>query len=147
MKFSDYTPGQIIRLGPVTISEQEIVSFARAYDPQWFHTDIERAGSGRWKGLIASGWQTCGLAMRMVVEGPLAGSESFASPGLDYLKWTAPVRPGDRLHLKLSVIETRKSSSGSIGSVRWRWQMFNQDEIEVLDLLAISLFDSGKGLP
>lgn len=141
MKFADFHAGQVLRLGPVLLSEAEIIAFAKDWDPQWFHTDAERAARGRWKGLIASGWQTCALAMRTVVEGPLAGSESFGSPGLAYLKWLAPVRPGDRLSLEATVIEARRSGSGKIGSVRWRWLMRNQDAVEVLDMEATSLFD------
>ena len=140
MQFKDFYVGQVIEAGPVSVNDDQIVEFARQYDPQWFHTDVERAESGRWNGLIASGWQTCGLAMRLVVEGPLAGSESFGSPGLAYLKWLAPVRPGDQLKLKLTVLETRVSSSGGVGSVRWRWQLCNQAQTEVLDLEATSLF-------
>src|SRR6185437_8337145 len=117
-------------------------SFARQYDPQWFHVDVERAEAGRWQGLIASGWQTCGIAMRLVVEGALRDSESFGSPGLDYLKWLAPVRPGDALRLVAEVLEVRRSErQPTLGIVRWRWNLVNQDEAPVLELVATSLFD------
>jgi acyl dehydratase len=142
MKFAQFHAGQIITAGPCAISEREIIDFASSYDPQWFHTDVERSNQGRHQGLIASGWQTCGIAMRLAVEHALAGSESFASPGLAYLKWTHPVRPGDSLTLKATVIETRRSQKQpSLGILRWRWQLFNQHNIEVLDLEATSLFD------
>ena len=124
------------------ISASEIVAFARDYDPQWFHTDVERAKKGRWNGLIASGWQTCGIAMRLVVEGALRGSESFGSPGLDYLKWLAPVRPGDAICVVCEVMEARRSErQPTLGIVRWRWRVVNQDDADVLDLVATSLFD------
>jgi len=141
MKFADFRAGQVLRLGPVRIAEAEIVEFAKAYDPQWFHTDAQRASTGRWRGLIASGWHTCSIAMRLICEGPLAGSESIGSPGLAYLKWSAPVRPGDELALEVDVLETRVSGSGRIGSVRWRWRLFNQRREEVLDTEATSLFE------
>jgi acyl dehydratase len=142
MKFAEFHPGQVIEAGPVGISAEEIVAFARQYDPQWFHVDEARADAGRHGGLIASGWQTCGLAMRLAVEVALDGSESFASPGLASLRWLHPVRPGDELRLKLTVLETRRSrSQGTLGILRWRWQMFNQRGTEVLDLEATSLFD------
>jgi acyl dehydratase len=142
VKFEEFFPGQIINAGPATLTEEEIVEFAKRYDPQWFHTDVERSNQGRHQGLIASGWQTCGIAMRLAVEHALEGSESFASPGLAYLKWTHPVRPGDSLTLKATVIETRRSQKQpSLGILRWRWQLFNQHNIEVLDLEATSLFD------
>jgi acyl dehydratase len=142
MKFAEFHPGQVIEAGPVGISAEEIVAFARQYDPQWFHVDVERANAGRHGGLIASGWQTCGLAMRLAVQVALEGSESFASPGLSSLRWLHPVRPGDELRLKITVLETRRSrSQGSLGILRWRWQMFNQHGTEVLDVEATSLFD------
>jgi acyl dehydratase len=142
MKFAEFHAGQVIEAGPLTVSEDEIVRFASAYDPQWFHVDAEAAAGGRFQGLIASGWHTCGLAMRLVAEAALAGSESFASPGLAYVKWPAPVRPGDSLRLRATVIETRRSSAKpTLGILRWRWQLFNQAGTEVLDLEATSLFD------
>ena len=120
----------------------ELLAFARQYDPQWFHTEPERAQQGRFGGLIASGWQTCGIAMRLVAQAALAGSESFASPGLAYVKWLHPVRAGDELSLRATVIETRVSQNKpNLGLLRWRWQLFNASGTEVLDLEATSLFD------
>ena len=142
MKFAEFYPGQHIEAGPYEVSEQEIVEFASAYDPQWFHTDAEAASSGPFEGLIASGWHTCSIAMRLIVDSALTGSESFASPGLEYVKWPAPVRPGDTLSLRAEVVETRRSSkSPELGILRWRWQLLNQDETEVLALEATSFFD------
>lgn len=142
MKFAEFFAGQVIEAGPVSLSADEIVAFARQYDPQWFHVDEARANAGRHGGLIASGWQTCGLAMRLAVDTALAGSESFASPGLAGLRWLHPVRPGDALRLKATVLETRRSrNQATLGILRWRWQLFNQHGTEVLDLEATSLFD------
>ncbi len=140
MKFADIQEGQVIHLGPATVTAQEILDFARQHDPQWFHTDPARAQAGRWKGLIASGWHTCSIAMRLMVEGVLGDSESLASPGMNYLKWPAPVRPGDRLRLVVTILEKSVSGSGRVGSLRWRWELFNQDEGLVLDLEAVNLF-------
>jgi acyl dehydratase len=150
MRFAELTPGRVIALGPASLSEREILEFARTYDPQWFHTDVERATAGPWQGLIASGWQTCGVAMRLVCDHVLAGSESFASPGLAYLKWEAPVRPGDALSLAVEVLERRTAASKpTLGIVRWRWRMTNQRGEGVLDLEATSFFDlqADSGLP
>lgn len=144
MKFAELQDGQVIRLGPKTLTADEIVAFAREFDPQWFHTDPPRAEGGRWQGLIASGWHSCGIAMRMVVDGILGDSESFASPGLNYLKWSAPVRPGDRLRVEVVVLEKKVSSSGSTGSVLWIWRMFNQDDVMVLEIEATNLFELGR---
>jgi acyl dehydratase len=142
MKFADLVPGRSITLGPETITESEIVEFARRYDPQWFHVDPERAAESAWRGLIASGWHTCGIAMRMVVDHVLAESESFGSPGLSYLKWENPVRPGDKLYVTIDVKERRVATSRpTLGIVRWRWQVSNQLATPVLDLEATSLFE------
>lgn len=142
MTFDEFRPGQTLRYGPATLSEAEILSFAREYDPQWFHLDIERAKTSRWQGLIASGWQTCGIAMRLAGDGALRGSESFGSPGLDYLKWPAPVRPGDALTLLAEVLEARRSErQPALGILRWRWQLFNQHDVCVLELVATNLFE------
>lgn len=141
MKFADFQVGQVIEAGPYALSQDELLSFAREWDPQWFHTDPEAAAEGPHGGLIASGWQTCGIAMRLAVAAALEGSESFASPGLAYVKWTQPVRAGDALSLKATVLDTRRSASQpTLGILRWRWQLFNQDGTQVLDLEATSLF-------
>ena len=142
MRFADLTAGRVIDCGTASVTEREIVEFARDYDPQWFHADPERAKGGTWKGLIASGWQTCGIAMRLVVTQILVGSESFGSPGLAYLKWEHPVRPGDVLYVTVEVKERRVAASKpTLGIVRWRWRMRNQLAAVVLDLEATSLFD------
>jgi acyl dehydratase len=142
VKFAEFHVGQVIEAGPVDVSEAEVLDFAQRYDPQWFHTDPAAAAKGRFKGLIASGWHTCGLAMRLVAEAALVGSESFASPGLAYVKWPNPLRPGDTVRLRVQVLEARRSrTQPTLGVLRWRWQLFNQTDLEVLDLEATSLFD------
>ena len=141
MKFAEFHAGQRIEAGPHHVTEAEVLSFATAWDPQWFHTDAEAATKGPFGGLIASGWHTCGIAMQLVVGAALAGSESFASPGLAYVRWPNPVRPGDALKLIVDVIEVRRSESKPrLGILRWRWQLINQRGLEVLDLEATSLF-------
>ena len=142
MKFADFHPGQVLQTGSYEVSEAEIIEFARAYDPQWFHTDTQASAAGRFGGLIASGWHTCAIAMRLIVDNALDGSESFASPGLEYVKWPAPVRPGDKLSLRVQVLDVRQSSkSPELGILRWRWHLVNQEQIEVLELEATSFFD------
>lgn len=142
MRFSELYAGQVITHGPQSISEEEMLAFAREYDPQWFHVDPERANNSLWQGLIASGWQTCGVAMRMVCAAVLDGSDSFGSPGLSYLKWEAPVRPGDELRLRIDVLDPRISERRpNLGIVRWRWRLFNQRDETVLDMEVTSLFE------
>ena len=141
MKFAEFHAGQVIEAGPYEVSETEMIDFARAYDPQWFHTDPEAAAEGPFAGLIASGWHSCGIAMRLVVDRVLQDSESFASPGLKYLKWLQPVRPGDLLSVRLTVLDVRRSSKRpELGILDWRWQLRNQRELDVLELEVTSMF-------
>jgi len=142
MKFKDFKVGMVLTHPPVEVDEAEMLAFAKAYDPQWFHVDAERARAGRWGGLIASGWMTCGLAMRMATEAVLEGSESFGSPGLERLRWMAPVRPGDRLRFEGTVDSLRVSASrDDLGIMRWTWRMYNQDDVQVLETEVTSLFE------
>jgi acyl dehydratase len=141
MKFSDLSSGKRFTLGPITANADEITAFAGKYDAQWFHTNPEKTEAGPWNGLIASGWHTCAMAMGLVSNGILKDSESYASPGLAYVNWPNPVRPGDQLTLNLTVHESRISSSKPwLGIVRWQWIMQNQRGEPVLDLEATSLF-------
>ncbi|GAB1435843.1 MaoC family dehydratase [Sphaerotilus uruguayifluvii] len=145
MKFAEFHVGQVLEAGPHVLTQDELLRFARDWDPQWFHTDPEAADAGPFQGLIASGWQTCGIAMRLIADAVLAGSESYASPGLAYVKWPHPVRPGDALSVRATVLQVRRSSSQPhLGLLRWRWQLFNQAGREVLDLEATSLFDLNR---
>ncbi|MFT5643919.1 MAG: acyl dehydratase [Janthinobacterium sp.] len=141
MKFAQLHQGRRIEAGPTRVLAAEIVEFARNYDNQWFHTDPIRAQSGAWDGLIASGFHTCSIAMQMVVSSILEGSESYASPGLAYVKWPHPVRPDDLLTLQVDIIESKVSTSKPwLGVIRWNWRLLNQHAITVLDLEATSLF-------
>lgn len=142
MKFKEFEPGMVIRHGPVTVDEATMLEFAQSYDPQWFHIDAQRAQDGRWGGLIGSGWLTCALAMRMAVECTLKDSECFGSPGVERLRWMAPVRPGDQLRFEATVDSKRISSSREdLGIVRWTWRMFNQSGEQVLELEVTNLFE------
>lgn len=141
MKFAQIKPGIVIDAGRRTVTEAEIIEFAKRYDPQWFHTDPERAAKSRWNGLISSGWLTCSIAMELAVKNVLADSESIGSPGVEQLKWLNPVRPGDELALHIEALEVRSSRSGTVGVVKWRWVLKNQAGAPVLDLVATSLFD------
>lgn len=144
MKFAEFQAGQVITAGPYVLQEEEVLAFARAYDPQWFHTDPAAAAGGRFGGLIASGWHTCAVAMRLVADAALAGSESFASPGVEQVRWPRPVRPGDALTLRATVLEVRHSrSQPQLGVLRWRWQLHNQEGAQVLELVATSMFALG----
>jgi len=133
----------VIDCGRRAVGEAEIIEFAKRYDPQWFHTDPARAQNSRWNGLIASGWMTCSIAMDLAVKAVLADSESIGSPGIADLKWLNPVRPGDELALRIEVLESKRSRSGSMGIVKWRWVVTTQAGTPVLELIATSLFQLG----
>jgi acyl dehydratase len=140
MKFAELRPGMVLTAGRRAITESEIIEFATRYDPQWFHMDPARAAASRWQGLIASGWQTCSIAMQLLVQNVLADSESIGSPGLEQVKWPNPLRPGDEVALRVEVLQTRVSSSGKMGIVRWRWILTTSAGAQVLDLIGTSLF-------
>jgi acyl dehydratase len=140
VRFEELSVGKTIELGPRDVSEAEIVEFASRYDPQPFHTDRESATAGRWGGLIASGWMTCSIAMELIVRGVLQDSESYGSPGVENVEWLHPVRPGDSLRLRVTVEESRVSSSKRTGIIVWRWELYNQRDIPVLRLLGTSFF-------
>lgn len=142
MRFEEFREGQLIEAGQATLDEQDIIEFARLHDPQWFHTDVQAARDGPFGGLIASGWHTTLVAMRLFVDHVLRGSQALASPGINYIKWPAPVRPGDTLRLRVEIVEARRSRSNpQRGVLRARWHLLNQQDTQVLELEATTLFD------
>lgn len=146
MKFHQFHVGQVITAGPVHITEAEVLAYARAFDPQPFHVDPDAAARGPFGGLIASGWHTAAIAMRLAVQAALQDTDASASPGLSYLRWPHPVRPGDALTLHAEVLETRTSRRRpELGLMRWRWTMANQQGVTVLELEATTTFDLGTG--
>jgi acyl dehydratase len=138
--FEDYVAGAVYEFGDVTITEEEILEFARRFDPQPIHTDPGYAAGGPFHGLIASGWHTSGIFMRLFADHYLSRVASLASPGVDELRWPHPVRPGDRLRLRVRVLEARASQSRpDRGIVRTRAQLLNQEDQIVLSLVAVNL--------
>jgi len=141
--FDDYKPGTVEEFGEVTVTAQDIVEFARRYDPQPFHVDPSAAARSPYGGLIASGWHTSALMMRLLTEHYL-GESSLGSPGVDELRWPAPVRPGDTLSLRVSILETRLSrSKPDRGILRSRVEVLNQDGTTVLSAVAVNLIAVG----
>lgn len=136
----DYVEGDVHEFGPVTITEEEIVRFGKQFDPQVFHTDPEKARETAFGGLIASGWHTCALFMRLFVEHYLAGPASLGSPGVDELRWLRPVRPGDRLTSRITVQKVKPSSSKPDRGVLFSLcEMVNQENEVVATLKAMNL--------
>ncbi len=140
MYLEDYRPGVVFALGQVSITEQEILDFGRSYDPQPFHTDLAAAADGPFGGVIASGWQTCGLTMRALVAEYFSPLSSLGSPGIDEIRWPAPVRPGDVLSVEVEVLDNRRSASRpDRGIVRSAITSVNQQGAVVLTMNAINL--------
>jgi acyl dehydratase len=140
LNYVDFQVGQRFAAGPYRVEESEMLDFARRWDAQPFHIDPEAAKSTRWQGVIASGWHTCAIAMRLAIEAVLGDSNSSGSPGLEYLRWPCPVRSNDELRLSIEVLELRNSRSTQYGVVRWQWLLRNQRGDIVLDTIATSLF-------
>ena len=135
--FEDFEPGQFHELGSHTVTEEEIVAFGRAWDPQPFHVDPVAAESSPFGGLIASGWHTGSLWMRLYVDSMLGSAAAMGSPGIEELRWLAPVRPGDTLTARLVVLETTPSERHpGRGTLRSRGEMINQDGVTVMSMLS-----------
>ena len=139
--FEDFKVGDITEVGPVTVSEEEIVDFAERFDPQPFHTNPEAAASSPYGGLIASGWHTTALFMGMFVRAVLRDSASLGSPGVEEIRWTAPVRPGDTLTGRTTVTDVQPSASNpNRGTVYTTNEVFNQSGERVMTLKARGFF-------
>ena len=138
--FEDYVVGSTSEHGSIRVDETELVDFGRRFDPQPFHVDREAAATGPYGGLIASGWHTCALMMRLLAEQYLSPASSLGSPGVDELRWLRPVRPGDELRLRVTVEEARLSrSKPDRGLVRTRVELLDDGGEAVLRLLAMNL--------
>lgn len=126
--WEDFTPGWRYESPPRMLTADDIKTFAREYDTQSYHTDEEAARSSPFGGLIASGWQTCSVAMRLMCDGYLLETSCIGSPGLDELRWLKPVRPGDALRLHSVVLEqTPSQKDPARGTVKFRWDVLNQN--------------------
>ena len=133
--FEDFAAGQEYDLGSRTLDRTAIVDFATEFDPQPFHVDEEAAEQSIYGGLIASGWQTCCVYMRLLCDSFLLQVHSMGSPGVDELRWLGPVRPGDTLLAKLRIDEVRASKSKpDRGIVMTAGEVRNQDGVLVLTL-------------
>jgi acyl dehydratase len=139
--FEDYVPGSVYEFGHATLSETEIVAFARHYDPQPIHTEPAWSATGPFGGLIASGAHTIAVCMRLYVDHYISHSASLASPGLDEIRWPLPVRPGDRLRIRVTVAQARASrSKPDRGLVHSAVEALNQDDEVVMSFTAMNFF-------
>jgi len=145
--FEDYLPGAVHEFGSVQVDEAGIIDFARRYDPQEFHIDPVAAARGPFGGLIASGWHTGSLMMRLFVDHYLSPVSSLGSPGIDELRWLRPVRPGDTLRVRATILETKRSrSKPDRGVVRTLSEVLNQSGEVVMTMNAMTLVRSRNGL-
>jgi acyl dehydratase len=138
--FEDFAPGDVIDLGQRRITKDEIIAFARQFDPQYFHTDEEAAKESIYGGLLASGWHTGSLTMRMLCDSLVKDLASMGSPGVDELRWLKPVRPGDTLSGTWTVLEAVPSrSKPDRGIVHALTEVRNQHGEVVLTMKGMSL--------
>lgn len=129
----DYVPGAVHEFGTIHVEEAEMIDFARRFDPQPFHIDPEAAKQSAFHGLIASGWHTASMAMRLLVDNYISRVASLGSPGVDELRWRKPVRPGDSLSIRVTVLETKLSrSKPGQGTIRSYVEVLNQHHDVVL---------------
>ncbi len=139
--WEDFKTGERENIGSVLVDKDEVVAFASRYDPQPFHVDEEAAGQSIYGGLIASGWHTCSMVMRLMCDSYLLESASLGSPGIENVRWLRPVRPGDTLTAYRTIEQTRVSASRpDRGIVKTLWEVENQKGELVLTMSGIQFF-------
>ena len=137
--FEDFSPGEVTEFGDYLITEEEILEYARRYDPQPFHVDREAAAESMFGGLIASGWMTGSIMMRLLVEHFISPISGMGSPGVDEVRWPKPVRAGDRLSVRITTIEAKRSQSKpDRGIIQVQQEMINQHGDTVMSLRGTS---------
>ncbi len=145
--FEDFKRGHVTEHGERTLEAHDIIAFAREWDPQRYHVDPEAAKATHFGGLIASGWQSCGVAMRLMCDAYLNESSCVGSPGIDELRFLRPVRPGDTLRFRATVLDSAVSRSRpERGTVTFRWELLNQTGDVVLSMIGRQLYLTRAGL-
>ena len=133
--WEDFPEGEVLEMGSHTFTEDDIIAFARQFDPQPFHVDPEAARRSFFGGLIASGWHTCSVAMRLMVDKYVGKSASLGSPGVDNVRWLKPVRAGDTISYRRITLAVRPSASKpGIGVIQSRWEGTNQHGEKVMSM-------------
>jgi acyl dehydratase len=139
--FEDFEIGKVIEVGTRTVSEEEIIAFAKQFDPQPFHVDKDAAAHSLYGGIIASGWHTCSMMMRLMVDGFLGKTASLGSPGVDEVRWLKPVRGGDTLTVTTTALDAQPSrSKADRGVVHTLWQATNQHGEVVATVKGMGMF-------
>lgn len=133
--FEDFSPGQVMEFGPRLVTREEIVAFAAEFDPQPMHLDEEAGRASMLGGLAGSGFHTCCLMMRMIADGFLLDSSSMGAPGVDEIKWLAPLRPGSRITVRATVLETKVSrSKPDRGFVKFDYDVIDESGTKIMAL-------------
>jgi acyl dehydratase len=141
LHWEDFEPGQVTEYGPRLITREEIIAFAAEFDPQPMHLDEEAASASILGGLAASGWHTCCIVMRMISDGLLDRTSFMGAPGIEEVRWLAPVRPGEELRLRVRVLETRASRSRpDMGLVKFHYELFGKGDRILMTLTVIPMF-------
>jgi acyl dehydratase len=139
--FEDFIVGATIEVGSRSLTEEELIAFAVQFDPQPFHVDKIAAAQSMFGGIIASGWHTCGIVMRLMVDGFLVNSASLGSPGVDEVRWIKPVRGGDTLSVTTTVLDVKPSASKPDRGVVWtEWRATNQHGELVATIKGMGMF-------
>ena len=139
--FEDFEVGKTYPVGTRDVNEEEVIAFATQFDPQPFHIDREAAAKSIFGGIIASGWHTCSMIMRVMVDGFLKDSSSMGSPGVDEIRWIKPVRPGDTLSVSTTVLDVKPSGSRPDRGVVWtEWSATNQHGEVVATVKGMGMF-------
>ena len=146
--FEDFHVGDTFNLGSQQVTEEDIITFARQFDPQPFHIDPERANESMFGGLIASGWHTVGIFMRLFVDGLLNETASMGSPGVEDVRWLKPVRPGDVLRATFTILGcTSSKSRADLGILRSKSEVFNQSDELVMSIVGIHFIGRRPSTP
>lgn len=140
LHFEDFPVGEVVEFGNYLVTAEEILEFAREFDPQPFHIDEEVAKASLLRGLSASGWHVCAIIMRMMVDGYYGHTASMGSTGIDEMKWLKPVRPGDRLSCRRTTLEARVSAKRpEMGIVKLRYEIFDAASEKKAEMTGINL--------
>jgi acyl dehydratase len=139
--WEDFSPGQAAEYGPLVVSREDILAFAREFDPQPMHVDEAAARAGMLGGLSASGWHSCALMMRLITDGFLLRTHFMGGPGCDEIKWLAPVRPDDALSVRSQVLDVRESRTrADAGFVKFQFEVVNGSGICVMSAVVHLMF-------
>ena len=139
--FEDYPAGEQVEFGSYRMTEEQIVAFARDFDPQPFHVDKDAARQSVYGGLVASGWHTASAMMRMMVDHFISPKTSMGSPGMDEIRWLKPVRPGDTLRVRVTVLSAKRSTTKpDRGVIDQRVEVINQHGDVVMASKGIGMY-------